>query len=239
MRLRLAIAGAIAGIAVSAVHAFSQSGDSAQPLVQPAPTPTLSAQSTLVLVPALVHNKAGQLIFTLKASDFALTDDGIPQKVRLEQDSGGEPLALVVDIEGGGAASDKVERFGALSTMLDAIVGGVPHRIAVVGFESSPALVTAFTANNDEAERGIRALIADNNGDSGAAILDSLSFSLDLLRQQPPEYRKAILLVSETHDGGSHIALDDADAAILSDSNTAIYAVAFSSGLKREQARGR
>jgi len=196
--------------------------------------PTLSAQSTLVLVPALVHNKAGQLIFTLKANDFTLTDDGIPQKVRLEQDSGGEPLALVVDIEGGGAASDKVDRFGALSTMLDAIVGGEPHRIAVVGFDSSPALVTAFTANNDEAERGIRALIADNNGDGGAAILDSLSFSLDLLRRQPPEYRKTILLVSETHDGGSHIALDDA-MRNLSDSNTAIYAIGFSSGLSESK----
>jgi hypothetical protein len=68
-------------------------------------TTTLSSQSTLVLVPALVRNKnkAGQLIFTLTADDFVLTDDGIPQKLHLEQDTGGEPLALVVDIEGGGA----------------------------------------------------------------------------------------------------------------------------------------
>lgn len=190
--------------------------------------PTISAQSTLVLVPALVHAKSGQLVFNLKADDFTLTDNGVPQKLYLEQDPGGQPLALVVCIEGGGAAAGKIESFAPIISMLDAVAGGEPHRIAVVGFDSSPVLVTGFTANNETAERGIKALIQDNNGDGGAAILDSLSFSLDLLRKQPPEYRRAILLVSETHDNGSHIAVDEA-LRNLSDSNTAIYSIAFSS----------
>jgi VWFA-related protein len=190
--------------------------------------PTITTQSTLVLVPALVHDKSGQLVFNLKAEDFALTDDGVPQKLRLEKDAGGEPLALVVDVEGGGEAAAKIDRFAPLISMLDAVVGGVPHRIAVVGFDSSPVLVTDFTASNDVAEQAIKALIADNNGDDGGAILDSLSFSLDLLRKQPPEYRRAILLVSETHDDGSHVSIDDA-MRNLSNSNTTIYAVAFSS----------
>jgi len=192
------------------------------------PAPTITAQSTLVLVPALVHDKSGQLVFNLKADDFALTDDGVPQKLRLEQDPGGQPLALVVCIEGGGAAAGKIESFAPILSMLDAVAGGEPHRIAVVGFDSSAVLVTDFTANNEAAERGIKALIQDNNGDGGAAILDSLRFSLDLLRRQPPEYRRAILLVSETHDNGSHIGIDDA-LRNLSDSNTAIYSIAFSS----------
>lgn len=59
-----------------------------------AQTPTLSSSSTLVLVPALVRSKGGELVFTLKVDDFVLTDDGIPQKLHLEQDTGGEPLAL-------------------------------------------------------------------------------------------------------------------------------------------------
>jgi VWFA-related protein len=193
-----------------------------------ASAPTITTQSTLVLVPALVHDKSGQLVFNLKTEDFALTDDGVPQKLRLEKDAGGEPLALVVDVEGGGKAAGRIDRFAPLISMLDAVVGGVPHRIAVVGFDSSPVLVTDFTANNDVAEQGIKALIADNNGDDGGAILDSLSFSLDLLRKQPPEYRRAILLVSETHDDGSHVSIDDA-MRNLSNSNTTIYAVAFSS----------
>ena len=192
--------------------------------------PTISSQSTLVLVPALVRSKAGELIFTLKEDDFVLTDDGVPQKLHLEQDTGGEPLALVVDIEGGGAGARELAKYAALSPMIESVVGDVPHRVAVVGYDSSPVLVQDFTSNIDVAAHAIEALIADNNGDDGAATLDSLGFSLDLLRKQPIEYRRAILLISESNDRGSHFKLVDALHAI-SDTNTTIYSIGFSSGV--------
>jgi VWFA-related protein len=192
------------------------------------PTPTISSQSTLVLVPALVRNKAGQPVFTLKVDDFALTDDGVPQELHLEQDTGGEPLALVVDIDGGGSGARELSKYAAISSMIESVVGGVPHKVAVVGFDSSPVLVQDFTPNIDQAAKAIDALIADDNGDDGAAILDSLAFSLDLLRKQPLEYRRAILLVSQSLDRGSKAQLQDALHAI-SDTNTAIYSIGFSS----------
>jgi VWFA-related protein len=191
--------------------------------------PTLSSQSTLVLVPALVRNKGGQLIFTLKTDDFVLTDDGIPQKLTLEQDTGGEPLALVVDIEGGGAGARELDKYAALAPMIESAMGGVPHKVAIVGYDSSPVLVQDFTSDNRVAERAIKALIDDDSGDKGAATLDSLGFSLDLLRKQPTQYRRAILLISETSDRGSQLKLDEALRAI-SDTNTAIYSIGFSSG---------
>jgi VWFA-related protein len=219
--LRLSAAFALAF--VSAPAAFAQTPPSAPP------TPTISSQSTLVLVPALVRNKkSGQLVFTLKADDFVLTDDGIPQKLHLEEDTGGEPLALVVDIEGGGAGAAQLFKDTAIATMLESIVGGVPHKIAVVGYDSSPVLVTDFTPSTDAATNGIAALIKDDSGDDGAATLDSIGFSVDLLRKQPTEYRRAILLISESRDRGSKLSLDDALHAI-SDTNTAIYSIGFSS----------
>jgi VWFA-related protein len=194
------------------------------------PISTLTARSTLVLVPALVRNKARQLVFTLKADDFVLTDDGVPQKLTLEQDTGGEPLALTVVLEGGGAGADELDKYRALTSMLGAVVGGVPHKIAVVGFDSSPVLVQDFTPDNDRAAHAINALIADDSGDNGAAILDSIGFAVDLLRKQPAEYRRAILLVSETNDHGSKLRLDEALREI-SDTNTVIYSIGFSSGM--------
>ena len=194
-------------------------------------TATLSTQSTLVLVPALVRDKSkgGQLVFTLNVDDFALTDDGIPQKLHLEQDTGGDPLALVVDIEGGGAGASELSKYAELAPMLESVVGSVPHRIAVVGYDSSPVLVQDFTPNDDVAAKAISALIDDDSGDPGAATLDSLGFAIDLLRKQPLQYRRAILLVSESHDRGSKLRLEEAVRAI-SDTNTAIYAIGFSSG---------
>jgi len=198
--------------------------------------PTLTSQSTLVVVPALVRGKANDLVLSLKADDFVLADDGIPQKLHLEEDTDGEPLALVIDIEGGGAnardadkpSTRELDKYRAIAPMLDALVGGAEHKVAVVGFDSSPVLVQDFTSDTDTAGRAVQELIADDSGDSKAAILDSVGFSVDLLRKQPPQYRRAILLLSETLDRGSKLQLDAALRAI-SDTNTVIYAIAFSS----------
>ena len=65
-------------------------------------------------------------------------------------------------------------------------------------------------------------------GNRGAAILDGLGFALYMLRQQPSGYRRAVLLISETVDHGSRVTLDDALREI-SDTNTAIYSLGFSS----------
>ena len=200
------------------------------PAATPTPTTTISSQSTLALVPALVRNKAGELIFSLKADDFVLTDDGVPQKLILEQDTGGEPLALVILMEGGGAGARELAKYAALSPMIESVVGGVPHKIAVVGYDSSPVLVQDFTSNMDAVTHAIEALIADDNGDDGAVTLDSLGFSVDLLRKQPIQYRRAILIIAESRDRGSKLKLDDALHAI-SDTNTAIYSIGFSSGV--------
>jgi VWFA-related protein len=202
-------------------------------------TTTLVSRSTLVLVPALVRKKSGELVFSLKADDFVLTDDGIPQKLHLEEETGGEPLALVVDIEGGGAALDQIAKYGALTSMIESVVGGEPHKVAVVGYDSSPVLVQDFTPDINLAAQAIQALIADDNGDNGAATLDSLGFSVDLLRKQPIGYRRAILLVSESNDHGSKVTLETA-LRDISDTNTVIYSIGFSSGrdeLKHESAK--
>jgi len=190
--------------------------------------PTLTSHSTLVLVPALVRDKGNKLVFSLSINDFVLTDDGVPQELHLEQDTGGEPLALVVDIEVGGDGARQLAKYELLSTMIDSIVGGVPHKVAVVGYDSSPVLAQDFTADSDTAAKAIQALIHDNHGDDGGATLDSLAFSVDLLRKQPIQYRRAILLIAESRDRGSHVQLDEA-LRVISDTNTVIYSIGFSS----------
>jgi VWFA-related protein len=190
-------------------------------------SPVFTARSTVVLVPALVRTKAGELVFTLTANDFAITDDGVEQKVTLEQDTDSEPLALVIAIETGGAGSDQVDKYRHLATAIESLVGGVPHKIAVVTFENKPRLLQDFTSSLNVVDFTIRGL-NEGSRSHGGAILDAVAFSVDLLRQQPAEYRRAILLLSETIDHGSHIKMVDALRAI-SDTNTTIYSVGFSS----------
>lgn len=221
----------------------------AVPLNSPA---VLTANSALVLVPALVLNKSHDLVFTLNADDFLLTDDGVPQKLTLEQEAGSEPLALVVVLEVGGAGAREFNKYPSLAPplapMLASIIGAVPHQVAVATFDSQPHLLQPFTSDIETAADALRTLtpgctrqhhledcasplaIHDVGlGDNGAAILDSIGYAVDLLRTQSPTYRRVILLISETLDRGSHLTLEQALHAV-SDTNTAIYSIGFSTG---------
>ncbi len=216
------------------------------PDVPSSQTSIFTTETSVVMVPALVRTRNGAMVYTLKADDFVLTDDGIPQKLTLDQDTGGEPLALVVVIETGGAGAREFDQLGPLVPMFASLIGEVPHKIAVVAFDSQPALVQGFSPRIEDAVDAIARLKprctrqesgkgcnADSTldlsqGDNGAAILDSLGLAVDLLRNQPPGYRRAILLVSETLDRGSHLKLQSAVRAI-SDTNTTVYSLGFSS----------
>jgi VWFA-related protein len=187
--------------------------------------PVFRAGSTLVLVPALVRTKGGEPVFSLTADEFTLTDDDVPQKLSLEQDTDSEPLALVVAVETGGAGARHLDDYRNLGSTIEALVGDVPHRVALVGFDSEPRLEENFTPDINAIAAGLHDL---DSGDSGAAILDGLKFSVEQLQKQPPEYRRAILLISETVDHGSRIPLEDAVRAV-SDTNTVIYTFGFSS----------
>lgn len=221
MRMLLAI------LLLSAPAAFAQTTAPVPPQ-PPSDTPTLTSNTTIVLVPALVTTESGEPVYTLKAQDFTATDDGIPQKLTLEEDSDSEPLALVVAIQTGGAAARHLDRYRNLAPLIESMVGDVPHKIAIVAFGSTPKPVLPFTADPITDATPIREAIQNlKPGDPGAAILDALGYSVDLLRAQPSTYRRAVLLLSETLDSGSQLKLDDA-LRVISDTNTAIYSLGFS-----------
>ena len=216
IRLRFTVALVFTSLAQCA---FTQTPAAAQP------SPVITANSTIVLVPAMVTTKNGEPVFTLSASDFTLTDDGVRQALTLEENTGEEPIALVVAIQVGGAGARELGKYPTLPLMIENAVGDVPRLVAVVTFDSTPKLALDFTSDADPLEGAIRNL---SPGDSGAAILDTLGYAIDLLKVQPPKYRRAILLLSEAQDRGSRLRLEDA-LRVISDTNTAIYSLGFPS----------
>ena len=200
-------------------------GASAQQTETGSPTPTLTVRSTLVLAPVLVKSKGGQVVFRLTADDFLLTDNGVPQDIKLVDDTDSQPLALAIVVETGGAGAGHLADYRQLDAILDALVGGVEHRVALIGFDSEPHLLTPFTPDTAVASGRLARL---HEGDQGGAILDGVAFAVEQLRAQPARYRRAILLLSETIDHGSKTTLGDA-LRLISNTNTTMYSFAFSS----------
>jgi VWFA-related protein len=204
-------------LAVAAVGVGAQQNEVAQP--------ELKVRTTLVMVPVLVTTKSGKVVFELTADDFVVTDNGVPQHVTIDPDTDSQPLALAIVVETGGAGARHLSDYQHLDSMLDALVGNVEHHVALVGFDSAPHLLTPFTPRMADVSLQLSNL---SEGDKGAAILDAVAFAVAQLRTQPANYRRAILLLSETIDQGSSTTLNQA-LRLISNTNTAMYSFAFSS----------
>ena len=152
---------------VSAAVAGAQQMPPAEP---PLPLPkahteatTLRVTANEVLVPTLVEKPGGGVIYGLKQQDFVLEDNGVQQKIRVQEEMDTAPVALV-------------------------------------GFDSKPHLIRDFTHSSEKVNEDLKHL---EPGDGGDAILDSVSYAVDLLESQPKEYRRVLLLISEERDHGS------------------------------------
>jgi VWFA-related protein len=184
---------------------------------------TLHTTTTLVVVPTLVQTTGKDPVFSLTEADFVLTDNGVPQKVTLEEETK-RPLSLVVLMQTGGIARGQFASYVNLETMLASLLGGAPNRVSIVNFDSRPEAASPFTSNVAEWRDAID---HPDQGDSGAAIFDGISYALDLLKKEPVSNRRAILLISQEHDSGSKTQMKDI-VRDLGETNTAIYSVTFS-----------
>jgi VWFA-related protein len=189
------------------------------------PQTTLTVRTTLVEVPTLLKTKGGEVVFGLTADDFVLTDNGVPQKLTLDQDTDSQPLALAVVVETGGAGARHLADYHQLDSILDTLIGGVEHRVALISFDSVPHLLVPFTEKTSDVSQRLGNL---EEGDQRAAILDAIASAVAQLKNEPARYRRAILLLSETIDQGSNTTLDEA-LRLISDTNTAMYSFGFSS----------
>ena len=195
----------------------------------PAPSETtLRTTTSLVVVPTLVQTPAKEVVYTLTADDFALTDNAIPQKIALEP-AASEPLSLVVLMQTGGSARREFVHYAHVETMLESLLqkspdANSPNQVAIVNFDSKPEAASPFTPNVAEWKDAIN---HPDDGDHGAAILDALAYALRLLQQQPATNRRAILLISQPTDDGSKTTLKEI-LRTTAETNTTIYTLTYS-----------
>jgi VWFA-related protein len=198
---------------------------------------TLHTQSNVVLIPVLVKNQQGEIVYGLQAKDFVIEDNGVEQSVRLDEPAEeSQPISLVIAIQCGRRASYEFPRIPGLNSMLEPIVSQGHAKVAVVTFDSQVQAIHDFTGNADRITQDLKDL---QSGDDGAAILDAVDYSVKLLEKAPLERQRELLLISETRDHGSQTAKIDDVVAAIGQSNTVVYALAFSPALSNILDTGR
>lgn len=194
---------------------------------QPQEPYTLRSQANVVLVPATVRTKKGDVIYALKDTQFVVEDNGVPQTIHLDEDTDSLGLTMVVLVQCSRAAVAEYARLSGLGTMVDALVGGAPRQIAVASYGKEATLLGDFSAEPDATSAALGHL--EPCEDSEAATFDAVAWASALLDERKDHNRHAILLISETRDHGSHKKPADVIAA-LGRTNTVVDAVSFSPG---------
>jgi VWFA-related protein len=197
---------------------------------QPVPSahaevPTLRVTANEVLVPTLVEKRGGGVVYGLKPQDFILEDNGVPQKIRVQEEMDTAPVALVVAVELGGVSVLEFDKLAKLGPLLDLFLADGKGQAALVGFDSEPHLIRDFTHSSDVVNRALKHL---EPGDGGDAILDSVSYAVDLLETQPKEYRRVLLLISEERDHGSKHTKTEQLIEKIGKSDVLVLSVSFS-----------
>ncbi len=229
MRISLYFALIYACLLGSAAHA-----QKLPPIEPPKPMPTKPANANLrvttteVLVPTLVEKKGGGIIYGLKAGDFVLEDDGVPQKIRVQEEMDTAPVALVVAVELGGASVLEFNKLAKMGPLLDVFLADPRSRVALVGFDSVPHLIQDYTHNEYEVDAELQQL---QPGNGGAAILDTVNYGVTLLETQPKEFRRILLLISEEHDHGSKHTRPAQLVEKIGGSDVLVLSVSFSPAL--------
>jgi VWFA-related protein len=220
---------AMASCFLAAAVAFAQK---LPPIEPPQPMPTASSDTTTlhvtateVLVPTLVEKRGGGILYGLKQGDFMLEDNGVPQKIRVQEEMDTAPVALVVAVEQGGASVLEFDKLAKLGPLLDLFLTDPRSQVALMGFDSSPHLIHDYTHSSAEINDALNHL---DSGDGGAAILDTVSSAVDLLETQPKEFRRVLLLISEQRDHGSKHTRPAQLIQKIGGSNVLVLSVAFS-----------
>src|SRR5437763_766195 len=146
---------------------------------QPDQSYTLRSQANVVLVPASVRFKNGDVLYGLKEGQFVVEDNGVPQTIHLDEDTDSLGLTLVVLVQCSRRAGYEFPKLNGLGTMVDSIAGDAPREVAIVTYGSAPLLLGKFSSSVDAMAQALSQLQPCD--DPEASTLDAVAYATRLL----------------------------------------------------------
>jgi len=177
------------------------------------PLPTQSApirtDVPLVLIPAAVVDRKDRPIDGLSADDFTVTEDGVPQKIRMDtSDTVQTPVSMVVAIQSNQIAAPALARIRRVGSMIQPLIAGDRGRTAVITFDAEVKVLQGFTADSTkirDAFTGVKP-----HSEQHATLIDAVAEGVKMLAARPENSRRIMLIISESRDRGSKMKLAQA-----------------------------
>jgi VWFA-related protein len=171
----------------------------------------LKVRVSLVNTPVTVRDAHGQMIHDLDAKNFAVTDNGVTQKIT-HFDLGSDPLSVVILMETSSRIDSIFPEMRKTGILFTQTVMGPSGEAAVVGFNDSVDKLQDFTADDEAIEKTIGGML---EGTSGSRLYDAMGVAVEMLTSRPqasanaPGRRRILFIMSEATDEGSGTKLGE------------------------------
>jgi len=190
---------------------------------------TIKSNVVLVNAPVTVRDSKDQIVTSLAAADFRLTDHGVPQTIS-HFDVGTDPLSLVVLIETSSRVAPLLPAVQKSGILITETILGQNGEAAIVGFNDTIDKLLPFSKNPDAIQSTVAHI---QSSTSGSRLYDAMGVGVEMLTGAPepaadaPGRRRVLLVVSEATDVGSQAKLGEVlRKAQLA--NVTIYSVGLS-----------
>ena len=189
--------------------------------------PTIRTNTSLVLVPVTVTDSKGKFVDGLQAEDFLLYDDRVPQKeLRMDtSDTVLAPVAMVIAIQASGISIPALEKIHRVGSLIQPLVAGERGQAAVISFDEDIRVLQDFTRDADKISGAFQVVQARTI--KTAHLFDAIQQGVELLQARPENYRRILMILSESRDRGSKGKLDKTIEAAQR-AGVAVYPITYS-----------
>jgi Ca-activated chloride channel homolog len=170
---------------------------------------TLRLNVKLVSVFVNVTDRNGAIVGGLTKNDFAVFEDGRPQKIAVFEKQSEMPLNLTIAIDTSGSVKKDLRAEAEAARRFAAAILRPQDRMSVMQFATEVSVLTPFTDKVSVIDRGLKRL----HTDFATALYDAIVQGSDLLGKH--EGRKALIVISDGDDTlGDHTYADALEHAL-------------------------
>lgn len=180
----------------------------------------------LVLVPATVTDKKGNLIDGLSVDDFVVTDEGVRQKVHMDtSDTVQAPVSLVVLVQSSGISTPALQRIKLVGAMIQPLVIGERGQAAVIAYDTEVRVFQQFTSDGGKIRAALENI--EPRTIKQAKMIDAVIEGMTMLDTRPENYRRIMIVLGESRDRGSRKKLGEA-VEMAQRAGVVIYSLTYS-----------
>jgi VWFA-related protein len=180
------------------------------PQQQEQPNARIQVQVNEVIVPVTVTDQKGRFVSNLEAKDFRVLDEGKPQRIQFFSHAQKQPVVIgfLIDMSNSTRIHWKRYQESVMELVWNMLPGDKRYEGYLISYSNDAELLTNTTWDSDKIVDKIRKM----KPGGGSALFDAIYMACtqrQLVKGEPYEPRRVIIIIGDGHDNASKKSLDE------------------------------